>query len=216
MNIEIYTDGSATTAKKPGGYGWVIVIDGQKYSEGSGHMERATNNDAELEAAIMGLRSAYKYLREPLDFFGKYDPVEIIPPSVTLVSDSQLILGWATGKYVFRQQDKLDRYQTLRLLMANLNATIRWVEGHTGDEHNERCDQLANEARLGTVTLPDPLVVTQAKHTLIGSKKTGVACIWYKNCLKIINFQDNIIEDYHEAIHGPRGSTLEIREEKSR
>ena len=58
MKIEVYTDGSATTSEKPGGWGYVIVIDGVKHSEGSGRMETATNNDAELEGAIMGLAAA--------------------------------------------------------------------------------------------------------------------------------------------------------------
>ena len=38
MKVEVYTDGSATTKDKPGGYGWVIVIDGKFHSEGSGSL----------------------------------------------------------------------------------------------------------------------------------------------------------------------------------
>lgn len=214
--IEVYTDGSATTADKPGGYAWVMVIDGKKHSEGSGHMEKASNNDAELEAAIRGLYAAKMHTIPPLDVLGHYDIVEITPPIVTLVSDSQLILGWATGKYTFRQQDKLDKYNTLRILMSNLNAQARWVQGHSGNEHNERCDQLANEARLGIQKQSDKIEAILEGKTLIGSKKTGVVCFWYKNCLKIVDFVDNIIEDYDRTIHGPRGSMLEIREDKSR
>ena len=57
MKIEVWTDGSATIATKPGGFGWVITLDGKFHSEGSGHLEKATNNDAELMASICGLRS---------------------------------------------------------------------------------------------------------------------------------------------------------------
>ncbi len=56
--IEVYSDGSATIATKPGGYGWVVVVDGEFHSEGSGHSDAATNNDMELEAAIQGLTAA--------------------------------------------------------------------------------------------------------------------------------------------------------------
>ena len=52
--------------------------------------------------------------------------------------------------------------------------------------------------------------------TLIGTKKTGVICVWYKDCLKVIDLSHNIVEDYVRDIHGPRGSALEIREEKTR
>ena len=58
MNLEIYTDGSASLNDRPGGYGWVIVTNGEKHSEGSGYMPVASNNDAELEAAIQGLYAA--------------------------------------------------------------------------------------------------------------------------------------------------------------
>ena len=43
---------SATIATKPGGWAWVITIDGKFHCEGSGHLEKATNNDAELLASI--------------------------------------------------------------------------------------------------------------------------------------------------------------------
>ena len=62
MKIEVYSDGSATTADKAGGWGSVIVIDGALHKELSGHLESATNNDAELEAAIQGLAATYDLL----------------------------------------------------------------------------------------------------------------------------------------------------------
>lgn len=134
MNIEVYSDGSATTKDRPGGWGYVIVIDGERHSEGCGYLPFATNNDAELEAAIQGLDQA-RFLA------GEND-------TVTLVSDSQLVLGWVTGRYRFRQENKQEKFQQLLLLVKLLDVQTRWVQGHTGHEHNERCDELANQARL--------------------------------------------------------------------
>lgn len=215
MHIEIYSDGSATTNDKPGGYGWVMCTDGQKHSEGSGHMLNASNNDAELAGAIEGLKAAKSLIVEE-STKSYYTAVPANAITVTLVSDSQLILGWASGKYAFRQADKLHKFKELQLLVYSMNVKTRWVEGHSGDEHNERCDKLANAARLGIQAKSDKAEAILEGKTLIGRKKTGVVGIWYKNVLKIISLEDNIVETYDREIHGPRGSVLEVREDKLR
>lgn len=215
MQVEIYTDGSATVTGKPGGYGFVVVIDGVKYNHGNGYMESATNNDAELQAAIEGL----KYVHELLSSHD-LDSKRIMSPnpklSVTLVSDSQLILGWASKQWQFKQLDKIHKYEELMYYMNALNADTRWVEGHKGDKYNEMCDKLANQARLSKTEHLEKIQKTISGETLIGNKKTGVVTLWYKDKLKVIDLDKNIIEDYNREIHGPRGSALEIREEKSR
>jgi ribonuclease HI len=63
MDFKVYTDGSATTKDKPGGWAYAIVKDGVKVTEGSGFSAGTTNNDMELEAAIQGLAAAYKLLQ---------------------------------------------------------------------------------------------------------------------------------------------------------
>jgi len=147
MKIEVYTDGSATTKDKPGGYGWVIVIDDQFHSEGSGCIPNATNNDAELEAAIKGLANAYNIaINMPVEILGKLEPVPLLP-EVTLVSDSQIILGWVSGSYRFKQEKKIQKYQVIQRLKSMMYIKTRWVEGHTGDTWNERCDKLAGMER---------------------------------------------------------------------
>lgn len=214
MKIEVYADGSGQTSNTDGGYGWVIVVDGVKHSEGSGHVSNATNNDMELEGAIQGLDAAIKLVFSPIDFLGKLEPVEIAPPEVILVSDSQIILGWADGSYRFKQESKLEKFKQLKYLMTKLNAGTRWVKGHSGDVHNTRCDKLANLARKRTTeTLdnPSPLV-----HTNIGTKKNDILCVWHGDILKVIDLQNNLVEDYNREAHGKRGSHLEIREEKDR
>lgn len=214
MKVEVFTDGSATTKDRPGGWAYVLVVDGQKHAECGGHMAGASNNDAEMEAAIQGLAAALKWLNENLALHVGLDHKSVA--EVTLVSDSQLILGWARGTYRFKQTDKIDKYKQLQFLVARLGVKTRWVQGHSGDEHNERCDKLANEARLGVNRQKDREEAIAAGKTLIGTKKSGTVCIWYKNCLKVIDLESNTIENYDRTIHGPRGGTLEVREEKSR
>jgi ribonuclease HI len=210
MKIEVYTDGSATTNDKPGGWAYVMVVDGVKKAECAGFMQNASNNDAELQAAIEGLKSALNVMME--------DPIATLMAEFYLVSDSQLILGWADGTYRFKQKEpeKIVKYHELQELIRKLKVKTRWVRGHNGDEHNERCDTLANEARLSLSRKIDKEEKLEKGETLIGTKKNGTICLWYKNSLKVIDLETNIVENYDRNVHGPRGAIFEIREEKSR
>src|SRR5271170_5311388 len=100
MKIEIYSDGSATTVDKPGGWAWVITVDGEKHSEGSGYCPNATNNDMELQGAIQGLKASLQIVNSTA-CIGISMANETF--HVVLCSDSQLTLGWASGEYRFNQ-----------------------------------------------------------------------------------------------------------------
>lgn len=207
MQIDVYSDGSATTAEKPGGWAYVITVDGKKVAECAGHSPTATNNDMELEAAIQGLTALVKLrVLEPSYKEGK----------ATLVSDSQLVLGWASGRYKFKQMEKIEKYNQLRKVVDHLKADTRWVRGHSGDEHNERCDKLANAARRGITDTQERAEKKAKGETLIGTKKTGTIAVWYKDVLKIVDLETNIIENYDREIHGSRGSIWSVNEEKNR
>lgn len=163
MKIDVYSDGSATTKDKPGGYGWVIVINGRFHSEGSGSLPFATNNDMELEGAIMGLANVYKLCTGT-------GPIPLnIDTQVTLVSDSEIVLGWLTGRYRFKQTAKNNKYESLMRLKRTMNVQARWVEGHTGDQWNERCDTLAGLQRKLAMGI-------QPKKRVSNSKQIKKAC----------------------------------------
>jgi ribonuclease HI len=208
MIIEVYSDGSAQTKDKPGGWASVILIDGQVHLELAGHLEQATNNDSELIAAIKGLDYVLEYLAS---FQGSF-PLEV---EVTLLSDSQIVLNWANGTYRFKQADKLPLYDHLRRLVKKLSVKTQWIRGHSGNTWNERCDKLANDARKG-IPIKSLDKSTPKTDTRIGTKKTGVVSLWYSGLLKIIDFENGIIENYDREVHGKRGSTIEIREDKLR
>lgn len=213
MNIEVYADGSATVSTKPGGYGWVMIIDGVKHSEGYGHMENASNNDAEMEAAIQGLVAVFKHLnsiKQMLTAAGSEQEQtdRLSHAEVTLVSDSQIVLGWASGRYRFKQEAKIQKFKMLKELVTRLDAKTRWVEGHSGDEHNERCDKLANLGRKGGELKPQKTVNKRNKS--IANKEIGVVCLWYKGVLKVIDLETNAVENYDETSHGPRSSRFAL------
>lgn len=208
MRIEVYTDGSAMTKGLPGGWGSVICVDGQKVKELSGYLESATNNDAELIAAIRGLEFALELSISRGDFDFELD--------VTLCSDSQLVLGWASGEYRFKQLDKMALYDTLSKLVRKMKVKTRWVAGHSGDEHNERCDKLANLARKQIAENPETAIVKSLTESKIGKKKDGIVCLWYGENLKVIDLINGVIENFNRDVHGKRGSVIQIREEKFR
>jgi ribonuclease HI len=135
MKIEVFTDGSATTADKPGGWAFVILVDGVKYQEGFGHLAKATNNVAELTAGVEGLRHVAG------------DPFLCSAEEITLISDSQLVLHFADNTWQCKKFHLVSLTIELRKLYSSLKANTRWVKGHSGDPNNERCDELAKAAR---------------------------------------------------------------------
>ena len=137
MKIEVYADGSGNTFDSDGGWGTVLVVDGVSIKELSGYLPKATNNVAELTAAIMGLKYADAYIQA-----AKLTDYEVI-----LVSDSQLTLGYANGLYKCKAIHLSKLFIEIKGLYNKLNCEARWVKGHNGDEFNEKCDKLAGEAR---------------------------------------------------------------------
>ena len=138
MLIEVYSDGSSVIPKKPGGYGWLIVLNGSVAHEGSGWLRKADNNDAEVEGAYQGLLSAIKlYGREQ---------------TMVICSDSRIILGWIDGSHTFKKDPKNKRFHEIKALISecDLDLKTQWIRGHSGNLFNERCDKLATIARLRT------------------------------------------------------------------
>jgi ribonuclease HI len=149
--VEVYSDGSATTGDKPGGWAFVLCVDGVKVAEGSGYLSKSTNNVAEITAALRGLDYVATtdipgcIVRE--DGTGDVQDDKADGARIVLVSDSQLTLKWATGEYNCKKWHLIPLVIQLRKLTQKLSVETRWVKGHSGNEHNERCDKLANAAR---------------------------------------------------------------------
>lgn len=151
MQIEVYCDGSATTAEKPGGFAYVIVIDGVEFKRQNGGLHKATNNVAEISSAIEGMQYVIGCQTD-----GTL-PSNSEDLQVVIVSDSQLVLRYATGEYNCKAYHLVPYYTKLRTLFKELNATTRWIKGHSGDRYNEICDKLAKEARISIETMIKPL-----------------------------------------------------------
>ena len=133
--VVMYTDGACSGNPGPGGW-CAILLYGDKRKELSGGEVLTTNNRMELMATIMGLKN----LTEPC--------------AVTLFTDSKYVLQgfteWLPGwqKKGWKTADKkpvknVDLWQALLVAAAPHQITWQWVRGHSGDEHNDRADELA-------------------------------------------------------------------------
>lgn len=140
--VTIYTDGACLKNPGPGGYGVVLLSDGQR-RELSGGFRLTTNNRMEILAAIEGLKALKQ------------------PSKVLLYSDSQYLVnamqqGWAkrwrangwrrdTGQPAINP----DLWKQLLALCEQHEVTFAWVRGHAGNVENERCDRLSVQAANG-------------------------------------------------------------------
>lgn len=122
-----------------GGYGWRIVVDGVPLEDGSGYLAQATNNVAEITAAIQGLTRVYTVIQQ-----NSWQSAKVV-----LVADSQLVLGYASGKWRCKAEHLKPLCRDLQQIYNKVDADPRWVRGHNGDPNNEHCDQLAKAAREG-------------------------------------------------------------------
>ena len=137
--VEIYTDGACTGNPGKGGFGAVLIYNGNEKRISKG-FRKTTNNRMELMAAI----EALKLLKEKC--------------AVNLYSDSKYLTdainkNWLSSwrKNGWRKADKKpvlnrDLWQEIELLTEKHSVTFIWVKGHDGNEYNEICDNMAVEA----------------------------------------------------------------------
>ena len=137
--ITIYTDGGCHGNPGPGGWGIVVIADGEERCL-SGGEKLTTNNRMELTAAI----SALSVILNTPGFASRPVTVNIdsqyVKNGITVWIKGWKAKGWKTAdKKPVKNQDlwiKLDE------LNQKLNVTWNWVKGHAGIEFNELCDQL--------------------------------------------------------------------------
>jgi len=137
MTLQIYTDGACSGNPGPGGWG-VVMLWGETKKELSGFEADTTNNRMELLAAIKGLQAV------------KNNSVK-----VELYSDSSYLVnainnGWiknwqANGWRTSSKQPVKNRelWEEIIALNSRLSPNYFWVKGHSDNEHNNRCDELA-------------------------------------------------------------------------
>jgi ribonuclease HI len=137
--ISIYTDGASRGNPGPGGYG-VVMIAGTHRKEISEGFRLTTNNRMELLSVIVALESLKKE-----------------ETAATVYSDSKYVVDSVEQKWVFGWEkknfkDKKNADLWLRFLKIYRKHKIKfvWVKGHASNKENNRCDELAVEAAMGS------------------------------------------------------------------
>jgi len=139
--VIIYTDGACSGNPGPGGWG-AVLLSGEHRKEISGGDPQTTNNRMELTAAIEALKALHS--RSQADLFTDSTYVK---KGITEWISNWKKNGWKrrSGKRLLPVKN-VDLWRELDRLVAGHDVAFHWVEGHAGNEENERCDELARAA----------------------------------------------------------------------
>ncbi len=133
--------------------GWAFILraidtetgEVKKEHEDSGYELDGTNNRAEMTALLMGLRALTR------------------PCAVEVHTDSEYVMNaWVKNWFAAWERRGWARVKNVDLWRALLDAaephtlSFVWHKGHSGIEANERCDELAGEARQRAFELHAP------------------------------------------------------------
>lgn len=134
--VIIYTDGACSYNPGPGGWGCVLMY-GNKKKELSGGHENTTNNRMELTAVIQALSA----LKVPCEVELYTDSAYVCNAFLQDWITSWQLKGWknAQKKEVLNK----DLWQTLLTLLEKHKVEFKKVKGHSDNEFNNRCDELA-------------------------------------------------------------------------
>ena len=140
--VVIYTDGACSGNPGPGGWGTILIYKNVK-KEISGYMENTTNNIMEITAVIEGLK-LLKYECE----------VEIYSDSAYVVNafNNHWIEGWRKKNWINSSKEPVknkELWQELYDLTKKHDVKFIKGKGHSDNEYNNRCDELARLAIKG-------------------------------------------------------------------
>lgn len=139
MTYMVYCDGACTGNPGPAAWGAVVVSPNGSIREHCGWIGLATNQIAELSAAIGALATIPEGCEVVI-----YSDSQYLVKGVGEWIDGWKRRGWRTagGSRVAN----LDLWQNLDRLRSIYRLRAIWVKGHAGNPMNERADRLARSA----------------------------------------------------------------------
>lgn len=136
--VTIYSDGGCHGNPGPGA--WAAVLQyGKHVREITGGTAATTNNRMELMAAIESLNM----LKEACDIDFHTDS-EYVRNGITQWLAGWKRNGWRTAAK--KPVKNADLWQQLDAANARHQVRWHWVKGHAGNDLNERCDELVQQA----------------------------------------------------------------------
>ena len=137
--ITIYTDGACSGNPGPGGWGAVLIFQGNQ-KEISGGAKDTTNNIMEMTAVI----EALKLLKEPCIVNLQSDSAYVVNAFNEHWIEGWLAKGWVNSK----KEPVKNKELWLELIELTNKHKVKFikVKGHSTNELNNRCDYLATTA----------------------------------------------------------------------
>ena len=136
-SISIFTDGACRGNPGPGGWGVLIVLEGEEITLYGGE-NNTTNNQMEMMAAI-----------KALEYFQEKKSIELVTDSSYLKDGiEKWIHSWKKngGKTSAKKQVKnQELWMKIDVLNNFHEVQWKWVKGHSGHRENEIADLLANK-----------------------------------------------------------------------
>ena len=133
--INIYTDGACSGNPGIGGWGVVILDNGEEIQLNGGN-NNTTNNKMELTAAIKAL----EYFEQRKDLI-IYTDSKYVKDGIESWIINWKQNGWKTSTK--KPVKNKEMWIALDDLIKKHNINWKWVRGHAGDKYNEKADYLA-------------------------------------------------------------------------
>ena len=137
--VKIFTDGGCSGNPGPGGWAYVMLVEGEETSN-SGGEAATTNNRMELQAVISALNAVLAQIYAEKVKISVYTDSQYVKNGIKQWIKNWQRNGWktASGQPVKNK----DLWETLLALDQRLLVDWNWVKGHAGDKYNEICDSL--------------------------------------------------------------------------
>ena len=137
--VTIYTDGACSGNPGPGGWGAILMYQGNK-KEISGGKKNTTNNEMELTAVI----EALKMLKFPCQVDLYSDSAYVVNAFLLIWLGNWIKNNWKTSSKEPVKNQEL--WKELYELTKTHQVKFIKVKGHSDNEFNNRCDELARNA----------------------------------------------------------------------
>ena len=135
--VTFITDGACSGNPGPGGW-CVIIKKDDKVNELFGGDLETTNNKMELTAVIRG----FENLNKASEVLVKTDSTYVIN-GITKWLPNWKAKGWKNSAK--KPVANKDLWKQLEYLISDHKVDWLWVKGHSGDDENERADELARK-----------------------------------------------------------------------
>ena len=137
--VTIYTDGACSGNPGPGGWGAILMYQGNK-KEISGGKKNTTNNEMELTAVI----EALKMLKFPCQVDLYSDSAYVVNAFLQNWIGNWVKNNWKTSSKEPVKNQEL--WKELYELTKTHQVKFIKVKGHSDNDFNNRCDELARNA----------------------------------------------------------------------